>query len=149
MFRRFMIVCWSLFGVAVLGIVVGLLMYRGSQLGADDIAIAWEVDSADFNEIRKGLIEANKEWTAYVSSLKRYSAKLKGRGVNVQEELKIAEEELAFISQDMAVLSRYEHRAYMGVGITGIGIAAAAAILTWNVLCLIANWVWRGREKAA
>jgi hypothetical protein len=116
MFRRFLIVCWSLFVVSVIVLGVEWLTYRYAQVEVQDIATQ-HYDSAEAFSSHLCYQDESR-----CPGVKGKIARLRSQYFAAKEN---AENHLSYFYRISAV---------------------AIFLLTWNIIWHIGLWIWMGRK---
>lgn len=135
MFRRFMIVCWILFGLSVLlsGIGWAGSAYYGSELEAVKASLYDHVAASDSRSVQLLADEIR-------SSSDKISESIRARAFAELER----REKTRALQQERSVL-RDKHEVSIELGF--VALIAVGLLLSWNIVCHTMHWVWQGRER--
>ncbi len=161
MFRKFMIVCWVLFGLFVMGAAINGYSYiqYGNQV----------LDLRNQNMIDKGIIDPDKIRNAFYSIATEYELTLSWRkkvasASDVLDEIAAAESKPVYadlytgLSDTELSLAELEAREAASAAqqlfsrrwdaeiLIYMASLNAAMILVWNVLWHTGHWVWKRRK---
>ncbi len=161
MFRKFMIVCWVLFGLMVMGAVINGYSYiqYGNQV----------LELRDQNMIDKGIIDPDKIGNAFYSIATEYELTLSWRkkvasASDVLDEIAAAESKPVYadsytdLSDTELSLAELEAREAASAAhqlfsrrwdaeiLIYMASLNAAMILVWNVHWHTGHWVWKRRK---
>ena len=169
MFRRFMIVCWGLFALAVFASASGWGIYKYSYAQImhirDYYSGVWQ---------QQGRMETDSDWNDPATIEKRLKVMellsythLKDFGFeeipsenevedsdwrqivdnNTGRTLREVVDDLESATKRLKAVQRYRDRQRLGVSALSIAGPSALVLLLWNIILQTGHWIWMGRKQ--